>query len=232
MALRRSVLPGAARRRRRRPRSRPRRPRPGRACAPHVCGHRPRRRRHPRAERPVPARGEIPARVLHRHGPRGRRAGARQRREQHVLDGHDAPRARPWQLRRRHRRLAALAPAHDPPDPERGHRDALRTAREGSRVAQASRRPGRERARAHRRPAPCRAGRGAARLRALGSRRDDVRARFLRRSRRRPRFPLVGTGPALPARQRPRTIDARPTGRPRSTSPSRRSITRTTSTGR
>ena len=46
-------------------------------------------------------------------------------------------------LRRRHRRLAALAPAHHPPDPERGHRDALRAARAGSRVAQASRRPGR-----------------------------------------------------------------------------------------
>ena len=54
-----------------------------------------------RAQRSLRPRREEPARVLHRHRPRRRRPRAVQRRAQRALDGDDAPRVRPRDLRPR-----------------------------------------------------------------------------------------------------------------------------------
>ena len=54
-------------------------------------------------QRPLRTRRQEPARVLHPHRPRGRRAGALQRRAERALGRHDAPRVRPRGLRPRAR---------------------------------------------------------------------------------------------------------------------------------
>ena len=69
----------------------------------HLRRPRSRRAAGARAQRPLRARRQEPARVLHRHRPRGRRARAVQRRAERALDGHDAPRVRPRDLRPRDR---------------------------------------------------------------------------------------------------------------------------------
>ncbi len=111
LALRRPVLPGAAGRgchldrpllHRRRPRS---------AHRPHLRRPRPRRALGARPQRPLRPRRQEPARVLHRHRPLRRRARAVQRRAQRALDGHDAPRVRPRDLRPRVRPQPAVARA-------------------------------------------------------------------------------------------------------------------------
>ena len=149
-----------------------------------------------------------------------------------VLDGHDAARARPrdvrrgldpslpWLLRDTHLvvtegiailmgRLASDAEWLERVlgvDPGDRRRDRGRSAR-GTR-------------------------RRAARLHPLGARDDELRALALRRSRVRPRRALVGARRALPARHAARRAAALRTGPRRSTSPARPSTTTPISTGR
>ncbi len=174
--------------------------RPRGAHRPHLRRPRPRRALGARPQRPLRARRQEPARVLHRHRPLRRRARAVQRGAQRTLDGHDAPRVRPRDLRPRVRPQPAVARARRRARAHhRRHRDAHgpTAARPGvvARGGRGRRRPGRR----HRGRPRRRAARRAPRVRALGAGDDQLRAQPLRRSRRRPRHAVVGPGRAPPA---------------------------------
>ena len=142
LAPRRPVLPEPARRRRHRTRPPLRRRRSRGAHHPHLRRPRPRHPAGAPAQRSLRTSGQEPARVLHRHRPLRRRARAVQRGAQRAVDGHDAPRVRPCDLRPRVRPRPALAPARRHPCADhRRDRDAHGPAPPRSGVARRRSRP-------------------------------------------------------------------------------------------
>ena len=184
------------------------------------------------AQRPLRARRQEPARVLHRHRPRRRRTRAVQRRAERAVDGHDAPRVRPRDLRPRVRPRAPVArPRRRARAHHRGHRDALGPPPPRPRVARArspaSTTDDGRRARAARSPTR------AAPALLVFARWVLVMTNFERASTPIPTPTSTrsgGTSSSATSSCAGPTAATRPTGRRRSTSPPRPSTTRTTST--